>query len=123
MAASNTVVVGLEDFLSSQFDYLILGGGTAGLAVAGRLAEDPNICVGVIEAGKDRRNDPLVDMPLGMTQMRENEKYDWAHRTAPQVRLGRTQPVTRSNTLVYRSTIRDEDIMWFAGGCWVAHLH
>ena len=38
-------------FTATQFDYLIAGGGTAGLTVAARLTEDPNIVVGVIEAG------------------------------------------------------------------------
>ncbi|KAL6716047.1 hypothetical protein ACLMJK_007009 [Lecanora helva] len=36
---------------SSKFDYVIIGGGTAGLTVAERLSEDPNVAVAVIEAG------------------------------------------------------------------------
>ena len=38
-------------FAAARFDYLIAGGGTAGLALAARLTEDPHIIVGVIEAG------------------------------------------------------------------------
>ena len=35
------------------FDYVIIGGGTAGLVLAGRLSEDPNISVAVLEAGPE----------------------------------------------------------------------
>lgn len=81
----NSVTVGLDDFLSTKFDYLILGGGTAGLVIAGRLAEDPCISVGVLEAGKDRRGDPLIDMPLGCPNTFKNPEYDWNFYTEPQV--------------------------------------
>lgn len=37
-------------FASMSFDYLIAGGGTAGLAMAARLVENPSVNVGVIEA-------------------------------------------------------------------------
>ena len=37
--------------VDATYDYVIIGGGTAGLAVASRLAENPNITVAVIEAG------------------------------------------------------------------------
>lgn len=42
--------------LPREFDYVVIGGGTAGLVVATRLAEDPQTTVGVIEAGEDRTN-------------------------------------------------------------------
>lgn len=38
--------------------------GTAGLTVAARLTENPDITVGVIEAGKYRIGDPFVDIPV-----------------------------------------------------------
>lgn len=41
------------------FDYIVVGGGLAGITVAARLAEDPSISVLVIEAGNDDRNDKL----------------------------------------------------------------
>lgn len=40
-----------DSFSEIEFDYLIAGGGTAGLTLAVRLSEDPDITVGVIEAG------------------------------------------------------------------------
>jgi choline dehydrogenase len=56
--ASSTITPAL--FAATPFDYLIAGGGTAGLALAARLSENPKIHVGVIEAGLDRSADPLV---------------------------------------------------------------
>jgi choline dehydrogenase-like flavoprotein len=41
----------MSDFSTKTFDYLIVGGGLAGLVVAARLSENPSISVGVIEAG------------------------------------------------------------------------
>ncbi|EJC99487.1 uncharacterized protein FOMMEDRAFT_93872 [Fomitiporia mediterranea MF3/22] len=45
---------------NQTFDYVIVGGGLAGLTIAGRLTEDPSKTVLVIEAGNDDRNDPRV---------------------------------------------------------------
>ncbi|KAK0652664.1 hypothetical protein B0T16DRAFT_387889 [Cercophora newfieldiana] len=46
-----------------KFDYIVVGGGTAGLVVASRLTEDSNIQVLVVEAGPDHRDNPLVLTP------------------------------------------------------------
>lgn len=73
-----------EDFLKHKYDYVIIGGGTAGLAIAARLTENPDVTVGVLEAGKNRLDDPLVDTPGAFTQMLHNEEYDWAFKTEPQ---------------------------------------
>lgn len=48
---------------ATHFDYLIAGGGTAGLTLAARLTEDPDITVGVFEVGLDRTDDPNVLTP------------------------------------------------------------
>jgi choline dehydrogenase-like flavoprotein len=41
----------LDDFPRHEYDFLIVGGGTAGLAVAARLSENPDWQIGVLEAG------------------------------------------------------------------------
>ena len=50
-------------FATQTYDYLIVGGGTAGLTVASRLSEDPKMTVGVIEAGQNLADDPLIFTP------------------------------------------------------------
>jgi choline dehydrogenase-like flavoprotein len=51
------------EFVAKKYDFLIVGGGTAGLTLAARLTEDPNITVGVIEAGQNRLADPNILVP------------------------------------------------------------
>jgi choline dehydrogenase-like flavoprotein len=41
----------MADKLPKEFDFIVVGGGTAGNAVAGRLAENPKVSVLVVEAG------------------------------------------------------------------------
>lgn len=76
----------LVDFIQTPFDFLIVGGGTAGLVLAARLSEEPGIQVGVIEAGSLRLGDPKVDLPTGSGQMISNPDYDWNFESIPQVR-------------------------------------
>ena len=72
-------------FAAINFDYLIVGGGTAGLTVATRLSENAKISVGVIEAGGDRTDDPLILTPGFVLSTFNNPLYDWAFETTPQV--------------------------------------
>jgi choline dehydrogenase-like flavoprotein len=51
------------EFAAKKYDFIIIGGGTAGLTLAARLTEDPRITVGVIEAGQNRLADPNVLVP------------------------------------------------------------
>ena len=75
----------LSDFLDESFDYIIVGGGTSGLVLAARLTENPNIRVGVIEAGKLRLGDQNVESATGISEMLHNPEYDWMYKTVPQV--------------------------------------
>ena len=71
-------------FAATSYDYLIAGGGTAGLTLAARLSEDSRVAVGVIEAGLDRTQDPNVLTPGFTVVMWENPDYDWIFKTTPQ---------------------------------------
>ncbi|KAG9125584.1 hypothetical protein FRC07_006994, partial [Ceratobasidium sp. 392] len=74
-------------FASRDYDYIVVGGGTAGLVVAARLSEDPNIFVGVIDAGQYLVNDPLIDTPRSAIALQGNPKYDWLFKSTPQPNL------------------------------------
>ncbi|KAJ7083066.1 alcohol oxidase [Mycena belliarum] len=74
-------------FAKIDFSYLIIGGGTAGLTLAARLAEDPALQIGVIEAGSFHSNDPIIDEPANIGVAIGNPMYDWAFKSVPQVGL------------------------------------
>ena len=80
-----SALVAVDEFARQEYDYIICGGGTAGLCIAARLTENPDVTVGVIEAGKNRLDDPLVDIPAFFLQMLANKEYDYAWDTIPQV--------------------------------------
>ncbi|KAI9036822.1 GMC family oxidoreductase [Aspergillus affinis] len=74
----------LPEFLSTNFDYVVVGGGTTGLLVAARLTENPNVQVGVLEAGGSKANDPNVDRPERSANTLHNPEYDWIFHSTPQ---------------------------------------
>ncbi|KAI0056995.1 alcohol oxidase [Artomyces pyxidatus] len=73
-----------SDFLKTNFDYLVIGGGTSGLVVAARLSEDPNAMVGVIEAGEYHRDAPEVNVPGLAGRGMMNPMFDWNFVSEPQ---------------------------------------
>ncbi|KAF8604818.1 alcohol oxidase [Ceratobasidium sp. AG-I] len=94
------------DFASQVFDYIIVGGGTAGLATAARLSEDPNVSVGVIEAGEYLIDDPLINTPQSARLLQGNAKYDWMFKSTPQPNLnGRVLDLPRGKVLGGSSAI------------------
>ncbi|CAE6364331.1 unnamed protein product [Rhizoctonia solani] len=74
-------------FASQTYDYVVVGGGTAGLALAARLAENSSVTVGVIEAGQYIVDDPLIDTPQLFGKTQGNAKYDWMFESTVQPRL------------------------------------
>jgi len=99
-------VSSVEGFTQTAFDFIICGGGTAGCAIAARLSEDPNVTVGIVEAGKYRIDDPVIDTPAGFFQAFENPDYDWCLYTAPQTaNNGRVHSMPRGKVLGGSSAI------------------
>ena len=69
----------------AAFDFIIVGGGTAGLVLANRLTADPKVSVLVIETGSDRLKDPRIITPGLATTLYDDPTYDWSFNTVPQV--------------------------------------
>ena len=65
-------------------DYLILGGGLAGCALASRLKQyNPSVSVTLIEGGPDEHANPLITEPMGTFQL-HNSSLEYNYRTVPQ---------------------------------------
>ncbi len=71
----------------SEFDYVIVGGGSAGCVLAARLSEDPRVSVCLIEAGPVDKN-PLIHIPAGLVALVPHGICNWAFETVPQPGLG-----------------------------------
>ena len=67
---------------NNSYDYLIVGGGTAGCVLAARLSENPDVSVLLIEAGKRDRH-PLIHIPAGFAKLTAGP-YEWGFSTGPQ---------------------------------------
>ena len=71
---------------AAEFDDVIAGAGSAGCALAARLAEDPSLEVCLLEAGGNGRN-LFVRMPAGNGFVFGNPKLDWGFESVPQAGL------------------------------------
>ncbi|HLF88651.1 MAG TPA: choline dehydrogenase [Anaerolineales bacterium] len=71
--------------MKKQYDYIIVGGGSAGSVLANRLSADPGSRVLVLEAGRpDYIWDIFIHMPAGLTFPIGNKHYDWCYESEPE---------------------------------------
>src|SRR6185503_9164388 len=88
-----------------EFDYVIVGAGSAGCVLAHRLTEDNDCRVLLLEAGGADR-DPLIHIPIGVGKIWRDRLHDWGYDTEPEPNLGnRAIEVMRGKVLGGSSSI------------------
>jgi choline dehydrogenase-like flavoprotein len=72
------------------YDYIIVGAGSAGCVLAGRLSEGGQRSVLLLEAG-GRDSHPYIKVPLGLGKLHDNKMYDWGYDYEPEPNMGGRQ--------------------------------
>ena len=89
----------------NNFDYIIIGAGSAGCVLANRLSENSNNKILLIEAG-GKDSYPWIHIPVGYYKTMHNPKTDWCYKTEPDETMqNRSIPYPRGKTLGGSSSI------------------
>jgi choline dehydrogenase-like flavoprotein len=97
--------------MTSEFDYIVVGGGSGGAVAASRLVTQGNARVLLLEAGYSHRH-PLLDMPPGIFKMINGSKFMRYHKTTPQEHLsGRVHDIPQGNVLGGGSSVNAQVYM------------
>ncbi|KAF5366874.1 hypothetical protein D9757_011936 [Collybiopsis confluens] len=96
----------ISDLGQNEFDFIVVGGGTAGNVIANRLTENPFWSVLVIEAGGSNRGILPLEMPGMAPIVAPDTPWDWNFTTVPQRGLNnRSVPVSRGFVLGGSSSV------------------
>ena len=102
--------------LYDTYDYVIIGSGSAGSAIANRLGEDYRLRILVLEAGP-ADSSFLLKMPAGFASLGETSPYNWRYETVPQVHCNnRRMYWPRGKTLGGSSSINA--MLYVRGHAW-----
>lgn len=97
--------------MNNEWDYIIVGAGSAGCVLANRLSEQPAVRVLLLESG-DRDLSPYLHIPAGRIRM--NIKYDWDYPTEPDAsRMGKAESIESGRVLGGSSSING--MIWGRG--------
>jgi choline dehydrogenase len=111
---------------AAEYDYIIIGAGSAGAVLANRLSADPKTQVLLLEAGGDARS-PLLKMPVGFYKCLGNPAFDWGYQSEPDPSCGGRRLHYNSgkilggsssiNGMIFIRGQRDDYDSWRDAGC------
>ena len=126
----NTLTTVAARALNDSYDYIIIGGGTAGAVLAARLTEDKDISVLLLEAGGDYTDNPAYHIPSAFGSL-QHSNADWAYFTEPQTNACHGMKDKRNfwpsgrvlggsgvlNVMVYGRGLAEDYNNWATQGC------
>src|SRR5699024_6248501 len=94
-------------YMKKHYDYIVVGGGSAGSILGNRLSEDGTKSVLILEAGRsDYPWDPFIQMPAALMFPSGNPLYDWGYKSDPEPHMnGRRIAHARGKVLGGSSSI------------------